>query len=99
MSVLPRPNNQAVTVREVPATRYAVVKFLGLVGAAKLQKNTYRLFRWLTEKHYLAIGMPQLARYDPPWTLPFFRRNEVMIEIDSALKGRRTEPLHFSPRT
>ena len=99
MSVLPKPNNQAVTVREVPATRYAVVKFSGLVGAAKLQKNTDRLFSWLTEKHYLAIGMPQLARYDPPWTLPFFRRNEVMFEIDSALKGRRTEPLHFSPRT
>ena len=99
MSVLPRPNNEAVTVREVPATRYAVVKFSGLAGAAKLQKHTARLFGWLKEKNYLAIGSPQLARYDPPWTLPFFRRNEVMIEIDSALKGRRTEPLQFSLRT
>ncbi|MBX7236673.1 MAG: heme-binding protein [Caldilineales bacterium] len=22
---------------------------------------------------------PQLARYDPPWRLPFFRRNEMLI--------------------
>ena len=99
MSVLPRPNNPAVTVRDVPAKRYAVVKFSGLTGAEKLQQKTAQLFGWLNEKKYPLIGLPQLARYDPPWTLPFFRRNEVMVEIDASLKGRRTEPVHFSLRT
>ena len=99
MSVLPRPNNPAVTVRDVPAKRYAVVKFSGLAGAEKLQQKTAQLFGWLNEKKYPLIGLPQLARYDPPWTLPFFRRNEVMVEIDASLKGRRTEPVHFSLRT
>jgi hypothetical protein len=27
------------------------------------------------------IGNPHLARYDPPWTLPMFRRNEIMLEV------------------
>jgi len=27
------------------------------------------------------VGTPQLARYDPPWTLPMFRRNEIMLEV------------------
>jgi hypothetical protein len=32
-----------------------------------------------------AAGWPaQLARYDPPWTLPMWRRNEIHIEIKPA---------------
>jgi hypothetical protein len=27
------------------------------------------------------VGAPVFAFYDPPWTLPFFRRNEVMVEL------------------
>jgi hypothetical protein len=27
------------------------------------------------------IGPPSLAQYDPPWTLWFMRRNEVMIPV------------------
>ncbi|OYW79435.1 MAG: hypothetical protein B7Z19_05195 [Polynucleobacter sp. 32-46-5] len=25
--------------------------------------------------------MPQFARYNPPWTLPFMRRNEILIQV------------------
>jgi hypothetical protein len=32
-------------------------------------------------QHWQAIGAPSLAQYDPPWTLWFLRRNEVMIPI------------------
>ena len=28
------------------------------------------------------IGHLQIARYNPPWTLPFFRRNELMVKIN-----------------
>jgi len=31
----------------------------------------------------VAKGPPQLARYDPPWTLPMWRRNEIMVEIEA----------------
>jgi len=76
---LPRPNNPDVTLREIPATDYAVVRFSGLSGADKVTAKTAELLAWLEARDIDPVGNPLLARYNPPWTLPFLRRNEVMI--------------------
>ena len=77
---LPRPNNSAVIIREVPASNYAVIRFSGLAGEDKTATKTGDLLKWLDDRGISPIGKPELARYNPPWTLPFLRRNEVMIE-------------------
>lgn len=79
LRTLPMPNNPAVTLRELPATRMAVVRFSGLAGEEKAAKKTAELMAWLKSKNIMPIGEPELARYNPPWTLPFLRRNEVMV--------------------
>jgi hypothetical protein len=79
LSTLPTPNNPAVTLRELPATRMAVIGFSGLAGEKKTAKKTAELMAWLKSKNIAPIGEPELARYNPPWTLPFLRRNEVMV--------------------
>ncbi|MDD2933939.1 MAG: heme-binding protein [Methylotenera sp.] len=79
LSTLPSPNNPAVTLRELPATRMAVIRFSGLAGDEKTAKKTAELMAWLKSKNIVPIGEPELARYNPPWTLPFLRRNEVMV--------------------
>jgi len=79
LDTLPRPNNPAVTLREIPATNYAVIRFSGLAGENKVAAKTAELKTWLEGKGIEALGNPELARYNPPWTLPFLRRNEVMI--------------------
>jgi hypothetical protein len=76
---LPTPNNPAVTLREVPASNYAVIRFSGFTGETKVTKKTAALLTWLKSKDIVPTGKPELARYNPPWTLPFFRRNEVMV--------------------
>jgi len=81
MASLPKPKNPAVTLREVPGKRYAVLVFSGLSGEEKAQRKTDELVIWLKERNFTAIATPQLARYNPPWTLPFLRRNEILIEI------------------
>ena len=81
MATLPRPVNPAVTLREVPGKRYAVLSFSGLAGEEKVQEKTDELLRWLKETRRTGIATPQLARYNPPWTLPFLRRNEIWIEV------------------
>jgi SOUL heme-binding protein len=81
MQSLPRPNNPEVTLRELPARRYAVVVFSGLTDDATMQAKTAELLAWMRTQHLQGVGSPLLARYDPPWTLWFMRRNEVLIEL------------------
>lgn len=80
LETLPVPNNKAVVLRELPAKKFGVVRFSGLAGEAKTAKKTEELLAWLATKKIIPVGTPELARYNPPWTLPFLRRNEVMVE-------------------
>lgn len=79
LETLPKPNNPLVTLREVPTSNYAVIRFSGFAGEDKVAKRAADLMTWLDSKGITPIGKPELARYNPPWTLPFLRRNEVMV--------------------
>ena len=79
LETLPTPNNPQVSLREVAAKRYAVVRFSGLVGEEKMATKTAELQAWMQTKQLKPTGTPELARYNPPWTLPFLRRNEILI--------------------
>jgi effector-binding domain-containing protein len=81
METLPKPKNSLVKIKEIPSKRYAVIVFSGLNNPEKIENNTKQLRAWISDKQLNAIGSPQLARYNPPWTLPPWRRNEILIEI------------------
>lgn len=82
MSTLPVPNNPKVVIRELPNKKVAAHQFSGLVTENKMQEKVALLSDWLNKKSLKSISNPELARYNPPWTLPFLRRNEIMIEIE-----------------
>lgn len=82
MQTLPKPNNPDVEIVEVPAQTYGVIKFSGFTGSEKVDKKTQELQGWMQSKNLTPTGDPELARYDEPWTLPFLRRNEVMIAYE-----------------
>lgn len=81
LATLPKPRAPAVTLREVPSKTMAVLVFSGFAGAEKVQQKTDELLKWLQEHNKQVLATPQLARYNPPWTLPFMRRNEILVEI------------------
>lgn len=81
MQTLPRPTDARVSLREIPAQRMAVVRFSGFSGEDKVKEKTGELLDWLRAQGFEPAGPAQLARYDPPWTLPFLRRNEVMVAL------------------
>jgi hypothetical protein len=81
LASIPKPKNNAVGLRELPSKYFVVLKYSGLNTLAKVQVKTQETTAWALKKNLTLIGSPQLSRYDPPWTLPLFRRNEIMIEV------------------
>jgi len=82
LDTLPKPNNSQVNIIEVPKEKYAVIVFSGLVRDTSYAEKAELLSNYLEEKSFKQQGTIKIARYNPPWTLPFFRRNELMVRID-----------------
>ena len=82
IDTLPKPNNKDIRISSLPAERYAVVVFSGLVRESTYSKQIKLLNSFITNENLITVGQVQIARYNPPWTLPFFRRNELMIRIN-----------------
>jgi hypothetical protein len=80
----PAPRNPAVVLREIPPRRLAVLRFSGYATKDRLRDHTERLQRALARDGLVTRGEPLAAYYNPPWTPPFMRRNEVMIELSEA---------------
>jgi DNA gyrase inhibitor GyrI len=81
MNTLPKPNNTAVKLKEIGAKRYAVIRFSGMAGEDSLKRHTEELSEFITARKLKSLSAPTYAFFNPPWTLPFSRRNEVMVEI------------------
>jgi hypothetical protein len=82
MDTLPKPKNPNVTIKQMPPQQLAVVTFSGWVDEEKLVAQTTRLNEWMAKNGLKSSGTAQLSRYNPPWTLPFWRRNEVWMKLD-----------------
>ena len=82
LDTLPKPNNPQVNIIEVHKEKYAVIVFSGLVRESSYAEKAELLSNYLEENGLKQQGAIKIARYNPPWTLPFFRRNELMVKID-----------------
>jgi len=78
---VPKPLGDKVTLGEIPAARYAVMRFAGKHKITNEKAAVAKLNAWLSEQKLTGVGDPLIAYYDPPWTPVFLRRNEVLIRI------------------
>lgn len=78
---IPKPNNSAVTLHELPRKYFVVHRYSGFNTVARVQEKTNEALAWAKQQALKVVSTPQLSRYDPPWTLPMFRRNEIMVEV------------------
>ena len=76
---VPKPADGALTVRELPAGRFAVLRFSGGRNTQNEAETLARLKSWLEQERLAALSGPVYGYFDPPWTPAFLRRNEVML--------------------
>ena len=81
LATIPKPKNSSVTLHELPSKHFVVHRYSGFNTEARVQEKTDEALAWAKQQSLKAVGTPQLSRYDPPWTLPMFRRNEIMVEV------------------
>ena len=82
LATLPKPNNKEIKIISLPREKYAVIVFSGLIRESSYQEKENLLNKFIKEKNLKTSGKIKIARYNPPWTLPFFRRNELMIKVN-----------------
>jgi effector-binding domain-containing protein len=81
LASLPIANDSHIKFLEMPACRTAVIRFSGFNTDSNLNKHLTILMNWLNKNNIAPIGQPTYAFYNPPWTLPFLKRNEVIIKM------------------
>ncbi|GKC60228.1 heme-binding-like protein, chloroplastic isoform X2 [Tanacetum coccineum] len=84
-SNLPLPKNSAVTIKEVPGRTVAVVAFSGFVTDEDVMRRESTLRDNLKNDSLFKVkngALVEVAQYNPPFTLPFTRRNEISLEVE-----------------
>lgn len=77
----PEPVNQNVRIVQVPSETVATLRFSGLRTSANVAAHTSELLEYLESSKWAPVGAPAAYFYDPPWTVPSLRRNEVVVSV------------------
>ena len=83
----PEPKDPNVTIREVPGRLVAAVRYSGFWSEEGYLRNLSRLRDWMANNRLALSGEPIWARYNPPLTPWFLRRNEILLPVVSARSG------------
>lgn len=82
LETLPKPNNKQINIKAIPPKKFAVIRFSGTSTNKNMQTHETELRAFLAKEKIKPLSPASYAFYNPPWTLPFLRRNEVMMEIN-----------------
>jgi hypothetical protein len=83
---LPKPFNNKIKLLEIPQKILVVIRFSGVASDDNIAKQLAKLKDFICEQNLKPVSREIYAFYSPPWTLPFLRRNEIMVEIEPQLQ-------------
>jgi hypothetical protein len=81
MHSLPTPKNTLVQLQAISDKKFIVIRFSGRHSQQNIKKHEEKLLAYIQNNLIKVSGSPTYAFYNPPWTLPFLRRNEIMLEL------------------
>lgn len=83
LETLPKPLDPAIKLTTQPAKTFAVLRFRGRYNERNIERHRRQLESWLDASgEWEATSKTRAAGYDPPFTLPMFRRNEILVEVE-----------------
>jgi hypothetical protein len=81
VATMPEPNDKRVSIVTAPPETVAVLRFSGLALAGSVAEHQAALLKDLKTTDWQPVGKAFIWFYDPPWTIPFLRRNEVAVKV------------------
>lgn len=77
----PRPTNNRVSIETVPEQTVAALRYSGSRDTERASAKSAVLRKMLAKGAWRPAGEAASYYYDPPWTLPWFRRNEAIVPV------------------
>ncbi|XP_011627294.1 heme-binding-like protein At3g10130, chloroplastic isoform X4 [Amborella trichopoda] len=84
-SNLPLPKDPSVRIKHVPGRTFAITAFSGFVTDEEVNCREIKLRNSLKKDPQFQIKQNtsvEVAQFNPPFTLPFMRRNEISLEVE-----------------
>jgi hypothetical protein len=81
MEALPEPLDSRVELKKNPGRLMAALRYSGTWRRELYREKEARLMEVIQERGFKSVGEPVFARYNPPFTPWFLRRNEVLIPV------------------
>lgn len=78
----PQPLDNSLRLEELKDKKYASLRFSGFFSESNFLDRSKDLTAWINKNNFKIVGSPIRAGYNPPWTLPPLKRNEILIPVE-----------------
>lgn len=82
LETLPIPLDEGIVLKELPSKKVATIRYNGSLNEESIAIHSQKLLTWLEKQSLKPLSPFRSAAYDPPWTLPLMRRNEIHVDIE-----------------
>ena len=81
METIPKPVDPTVVLEKEPPKTTAALRFSGFLSEDNIEEHKAELKQWVRASGYKEVSAYRSAGYDAPFTIPFLRRNEVLVDV------------------